>query len=100
MKNLSIHSSSYKKIVAYFLRKIQTLRANNWRIRRIHNAKFSVYYFYINRNKYRDFQICVSVPVSWLCRKNLKRVNLNRVIVAKFKINSIRNDFDLLNTFT
>ena len=49
--------------VAYFLRKIQTLRVNNSRIPRIKNAKFSEYYFYLNTNIYGDFQICISVPL-------------------------------------
>ena len=66
------------------LRKIQTLRANNSRILRIQNAKFSGYYFHMNTNIWRDFQICISVPLrhhhkvttrfifSSLCRKNVK----------------------------
>ena len=36
--------------LAYFLRHSQTSRANNLRILRIKNAKFSVYYFYKNAN--------------------------------------------------
>ena len=47
----------------YFLRYLQTLRTNNSRILRIKNAKFSEYCFYINTNKYGDFQICISVPL-------------------------------------
>ena len=38
----------YLKEVAYFLRKIQTLRQNNSRIFKIKNMKFSGYYFYMN----------------------------------------------------
>ena len=49
--------------VAYFLRKIQTLQANNSRILKIQNAKFSGYYVYMNTNIWRDFQICISAPV-------------------------------------
>ena len=49
--------------VAYFLRKIQILRANNSRILRIQNAKFSGYYFYMDTNIWRDFQICINVPL-------------------------------------
>ena len=49
--------------VAYFLRKIQTLRANNSRILKIKNAKFSGY-FYMNKNIWRDFQICISIPLT------------------------------------
>ena len=36
---------------------------NNSRIVWIKNTKFSGYYFYINTDIYRDFQICISVPV-------------------------------------
>ena len=47
--------------LAYFLRKLQTLRGNNSRIIRIKNAKFSRYCFHMNTNIYGDFQICISV---------------------------------------
>ena len=40
-----------------FLKKLQTLQVNNLRILTIKNAKFSGYYFYINLNKWGDFQI-------------------------------------------
>ena len=50
-------------MLAYFLRKIQTLRVNNSRILTIKNAKFSGYYFYMNLNIQGDFQICISVPL-------------------------------------
>ena len=53
----------YVKKIAYFLRKVQILRANNSRIIRIQNAKFSGYYFDMNKNIWRDFQICISVPL-------------------------------------
>ena len=49
--------------VAYFLRKIQTSRANNSRILMIKNAKFSGYNFIRNTNISWDFQICISVPL-------------------------------------
>ena len=49
------------------LRKLQTLRANNSRIRRIYNAKFSGYYFHINTNIWRDFPICISVSLIGFC---------------------------------
>ena len=48
----------------YFLRSLQISRANNSRILRIHNAKFSGYCFYMNTNKERYFQICISVPLN------------------------------------
>ena len=40
----------HAETIAYFLRKIQTLRVNNSRILSIKNAKFSGYYFYMNLN--------------------------------------------------
>ena len=43
------------------LGKIQTLQVNNSRIRKIKNAKFAGYYFFMNMNIYRDCQICISV---------------------------------------
>ena len=49
--------------VAYFLRKIQTLRVNNSTILRIKNAKFSGYCFHMNPNIQWNFQICVSVSL-------------------------------------
>ena len=50
-------------MVVYFLGKIQTSRANNSRTLRIQNAKFSEYCVYMNTNIWRDFQICISVPL-------------------------------------
>ena len=38
---------------------------NNWRILRIQNAKFSGHCFYMNTNIWRDFQICISVPLHY-----------------------------------
>ena len=42
---------------------LENSRANNSRILRIKNAKFSGYCFYMNTNIQRDFQICISVPL-------------------------------------
>ena len=44
-------------------KKLETSLANNSRILRIKNAKFSGYCFYMNTNIYGDFQISVSVPL-------------------------------------
>ena len=44
------HTGTIESVLAYFLRKIQTLRVNNSRILMIENAKLSGYYFYINLN--------------------------------------------------
>ena len=49
--------------VKKYLRKLQILRANNSIILSIQNAKFSGY-FYMNTDIWRDFQICISVPLS------------------------------------
>ena len=50
--------------IAYFLRKMPTSRVNNSRALRIKNAKFSGYCFDMNTNILRDFQICISVPLT------------------------------------
>ena len=53
--------------LAYFLTDLSNSRANNSRILRIKNAKFSGYCFDINTNIYGDFQICISVPlIEWI----------------------------------
>ena len=36
---------------------------NSLRILEIQNAKFSEYYIYVNKNIWRDFQICIWVPL-------------------------------------
>ena len=53
-------------------KKLQTSRVNNSRILRIKNAKFSGYCFYMNRNIYGDFQICISVPLRCLSENFMK----------------------------
>ena len=55
-------------MLAYFLRKTQILRVSNLRILRIQNEKLSGYYFYINLNKWEEFQICISVPLMLLLK--------------------------------
>ena len=42
-----------------FLRKIQTLRVNNWRILTMKNVKFSGYYIYMSYIIKGDFKICL-----------------------------------------
>ena len=54
----------YLPKLAYFLRKIQTLRVNNLRILKIKNAKLSDYHFYMNLNLRGDFQICISISLN------------------------------------
>ena len=53
-----------------FLRNVQTSLVNNSRILRIDNAKFSEYCFHMNTNIQGDFQICISVPLTF--RGNLQ----------------------------
>ena len=50
--------------LTYFLRNLQTSRANNLRILKVKNVKFSVYCFYLITNIYGGFQICISVPLN------------------------------------
>ena len=45
---------------------MKTLRVNNSRILTIKNAKFSGCYFYLNFNIWKDFQICISIPLMFL----------------------------------
>ena len=49
------------------IRNLQALRANNSRIIRIKNAKFSAYCFYINTNMQGDFRICGSAFLPKSC---------------------------------
>ena len=57
---------TFRNKLAYFLRHLQTSRANNTRISRIKNAKVSGYCFYMNTNRWGDFQTSISVPLSSL----------------------------------
>ena len=50
--------------MAYFLRNLLTSRINNSRILRIRNAKYAGYCFYVNRNIYGDFQICICASLN------------------------------------
>ena len=50
--------------ISLFLRNLQTSPENNSRILLIKNAKFSRFCFYMNTKIQRDFQICISVPLS------------------------------------
>ena len=51
---------------------------NNSKILRIQNVKFSGYYFHINTNIWRDFEICISVP--------LNELKANGIIDDSYKI--------------
>ena len=70
--------------VAYFLRKMQSLGVNNSRILRIQNEKFSGYHFYMNTTKYRDFQICISVPLIFFMDDKQLLVNLDCYLMLCF----------------
>ena len=62
---------------------MQTLRANDLRILKIQNANFSGYYFYMNTNIWRDFQICISVPLTWVLFQYESKVTVRRDIMGK-----------------
>ena len=49
--------------IGLFFKKNTDLRINHWRILTIKIAKLSGYYFYMNLKMWRDFQICISVPL-------------------------------------
>ena len=51
--------------LAYFLRNLETSRENNSRILGIKDAKFLGYCFYMKAHIQGDFQICISVPLSF-----------------------------------
>ena len=55
----------------------------NSRILRIKIAKFSGYYFYMNKNIQRDFQICISVPF------NTNQMGTKVIISIKYGWNTI-----------
>ena len=59
--------------ISLLFKKIQTLRVNNSIIFTIKDAKFSGYYFYINLNILRDFQICISVPSIKFCKSYFEK---------------------------
>ena len=83
------------KKLAYFSRNLQTSRANNWRILRIKNAKFSGFCFYINRNILRDFQICTSAPLKNVSLPENFRNVLNEWSLSKFLEEEIVNHFKI-----
>ena len=74
-------SNRIRQKVPHFLRKIQTLRVNNSRIIRIQNAKCIGYQFYINTNIWRNFQICISVPLRNI--KQLEGRGISQVALKK-----------------
>ena len=51
--------------IRLLFRDLQTSQANNSRILRTKNARFSGYCFYMNTNIYRDIRISISVPLSF-----------------------------------
>ena len=61
-------------------RNLQTSWANNSKILRIKNAKFSGHCLYMNRNILGDFQICISVPLM-LARS---RIEENESLISLF----------------
>ena len=59
-------------IISLLFKKNTNFRVNNSRILTIKNAKLPEYYLYMNLYIWRDFQICISVPLS-----NVLKLNFN-----------------------
>ena len=72
-------NNSIRWKVAYFLRRIHTLQVNKSRILRIQNAKCSGYQFYMNSNIWRDYKICICVPLN-VWAQTWQRYDLHFVI--------------------
>ena len=69
-------------------KKDANFRANNSRILRIYNAKFSGYYFYMNTNNWRDFQICISLSLRF--RETVERQNVVKMILYSYIEHTLR----------
>ena len=66
---------------------------NNSKILGIKNAKLSRYYFYKNLNIWRDFQICISVPL-----KDTNNYNLRHKLFFKIPRNeTLSNGFESIS---
>ena len=59
-------------------KKMQTLWENNLRILRIQHAKFSECYFHMNKNIWREFQICISVTLTINISNHIGEPAINR----------------------
>ena len=46
---------------------LKIMRVNNMRVLKIKNAIFLGYFYYMNTNMGRSFQICISVPLKNPC---------------------------------
>ena len=65
----------HKKMIARKFRILNpknSSRANNSRILRIKNAKFSGHYFRTNANIQANFQICISVPLRLISKSKFR----------------------------
>ena len=69
--------------LAYFLRNLQTSRANNSKILGIKNAKSSGYCFYLYTNIWGDFQIYISVSLRRLAAKKFTQIYLRVPVLGK-----------------
>ena len=82
---------------AYFLRNLETSRANNSRILMIKVKKFSGSCFYLNTNIYGNFQMYISVPLTNAESHNLKfslairQWNLTEKTVDKINVMVVAN---------
>ena len=60
--------------------------------------KFSEYYFYLNTNIYREFQICITVPLSGVLNlKELKHFRLLYLWKLQGRVNldgNVKRDFN------
>ena len=83
LRNVLKRWNRIRQKVGYFLRKIQTLGANNSRLLRIQNAKFLGYYFYMNTNIWRVFKIYISVPL--ISQFFVRLFVLIRITLKKFR---------------
>ena len=68
----------------------------------IQNAKFSGYYFYMNTNLWRDFQICISVPlkecdICQYCFFYIKGLGFNRMSAMDARISINLKGFVVFN---
>ena len=85
--------------LAYFLRNLQTSRANNSRILGTKNAKFSGYCFYMNTNIYCDFEICISAPLIVLFHLECGGNPILIIIIFGLLISNLQSDYLALFIF-
>ena len=102
----TFRNNRIRKKLAYFLRNLQTPRANISRILRIKNAKFWGFCFYVNTNILGDFQICISVPLIrvitmwWSHFSKLKPLRVSEEVMKSFlNIKNFKNRRKVMQAF-